>query len=171
MQHMKPYETSSKTEGYTGTGYVAMDRNKGRKSVTWDYHAPRTGRYILEFRYINSWNRETPLVVTVNAEDAGYVMLWDTGTRKHLGMGPIDRGSERREKLHQCPSRWPHHDGSCECALCGASRLMLCRSCRFNSSVFASCAIRTPRLTVTMSPKILSLATLNCSRLDISERG
>jgi hypothetical protein len=74
------FETSNRTEGYTGTGYVAMDRNKGRQSVTWDYDAPRTGRYILEFRYVNSWNRETPLVVRVNSEDAGCVTLWNTGT-------------------------------------------------------------------------------------------
>jgi hypothetical protein len=75
-----PFETSSETDGFTGTGYVAMDRNKGRQSVTWNYDAPRTGRYILEFRYVNSWNRETPLVVRVNSEDAGCVTLWNTGT-------------------------------------------------------------------------------------------
>jgi len=76
------FETSNKTKGYTGTGYVAIDRDKGQKSVTWNYHAPRTGRYILEFRYINSWNRETPLVVTVNEKNAGCVKLWNTGTSK-----------------------------------------------------------------------------------------
>ena len=76
------FETSNKTKGYTGTGYVAIDRDKGQKSVMWNYHAPRTGRYILEFRYINSWNRETPLVVTVNEKNAGCVKLWNTGTSK-----------------------------------------------------------------------------------------
>ena len=76
------FETSDKTDGFTGTGYVTMDRNKGRKSVTWEYSAPRTGRYILEFRYINGWNRDTPLVVTVNAKDVGQVKLWDTGTAR-----------------------------------------------------------------------------------------
>ena len=74
------FETLCSTEGYTGTGYVAMDRNKGRKSVSWDYHAPRAGRYILEFRYINTWNRMTPLDVKVNAGDAGSVELWETGS-------------------------------------------------------------------------------------------
>mgnify|MGYP000394862947 CR=1 FL=1 len=69
-------------EGYTGTGYVAIDRNKGRKSVTWNYHAAKAGRAVLEFRYINNWNRETPLSVMINGKDAGSVLLWDTGTSK-----------------------------------------------------------------------------------------
>jgi len=59
-----------------------MDRNKGPKSVTWHYRAPKRGCTILEFRYVNSWNRETPLVVTVNGANAGYVLLWNTGTSK-----------------------------------------------------------------------------------------
>jgi hypothetical protein len=78
----KPFEALNTIGGYTGTGYVAMDRNKGRKSVTWNYHAPKDGRTILEFRYINSWNRETPLSVTINGNKAGSVMLWDTGTSR-----------------------------------------------------------------------------------------
>ena len=76
------FEVSDKIKGYTGTGYVTMDRNRGQKSVTWHYKAPSAARVILEFRYINSWNRETPLVVTVNGKKAGSVILWDTGTSK-----------------------------------------------------------------------------------------
>lgn len=79
------FDTSNKIDGFTGTGYVAMDRNKGEKSITWDYQTPETGRYVLEFRYINSWNRETPLVVKVNEEEAGSVTLWDTGTPRNWG--------------------------------------------------------------------------------------
>jgi len=78
----EPFEVLNTIEGCTGTGYVAMDRDKGRKSVTWDCHAPKAGRTILEFRYINSWERETPLSVTINGNDAGSVLLWDTGTSK-----------------------------------------------------------------------------------------
>lgn len=79
------YETlqsSSEIKAHTGTGYVVMDRDKGRKSVTWRYRVPKAGRTVLEFRYINSWNRQTPLVVTVNGKNAGSVLLWDTGTSK-----------------------------------------------------------------------------------------
>ena len=76
------YEVGNTIEGYTGTGYVAIDRNKGRKSVTWNYHTPKAGRAVLEFRYINSWNHETPLSVMVNGNDAGSVLLWDTGTSR-----------------------------------------------------------------------------------------
>jgi len=76
------FEASDKIKGYTGTGYVTMDRNKGPKSVTWHYKAPSAARVILEFRYVNSWNRETPLMVAVNGKSAGSVLLWDTGTSK-----------------------------------------------------------------------------------------
>ena len=76
------FEALNTIEGYTGTGYVAMDRDKGRKSVTWNYHAPKAGRTILEFRYINSWNHETPLSITINGNNVGCVMLWDTGTSR-----------------------------------------------------------------------------------------
>ncbi len=76
------FEVSNRIAGYTGAGYVSVDRDKGPKSVTWQYHASRTGRCVLEFRYINSWNRETPLVVTVNGKKAGCVTLWDTGSSR-----------------------------------------------------------------------------------------
>ena len=76
------FEASDKIKGHTGTGYVTIDRNKGLKSVTWHYKAPSAARVILEFRYVNSWNRETPLMVTVNGKSAGTVLLWDTGTSR-----------------------------------------------------------------------------------------
>ena len=76
------YEVRHAIEGHTGAGYVATDRNKGTTSITWNYHAPEAGRAILEFRYINSWNRQTPLSVTINGRYAGRVLLWDTGTSK-----------------------------------------------------------------------------------------
>jgi hypothetical protein len=79
------FATSDEIEGFTGTGYVVMDRKRGRKSITWDVDAPQTGRYILEFRYISRWNRETPLILRVNAQDAGRVTLWDTGTPRNWG--------------------------------------------------------------------------------------
>ena len=76
------FEASGRIKGYTGTGYVTIDRNRGEKAVTWDYEPRVPGRYILEFRYVNGWGRETPLVVTINGRDAGSVRLWDTGTSK-----------------------------------------------------------------------------------------
>ena len=74
------FEVSNSVDGYTGEGYVYMSRDRGRKSITWEFHAPRAGRYILEFRYINSWGRESDLDLTVNGLDAGFVKLWNTGT-------------------------------------------------------------------------------------------
>jgi hypothetical protein len=74
------FESAHRIPGFTGTGYVTMDRHKGKQSVTWQYHAPVAGRYILEFRYANSWERDTPLVLRVNEKRAGSVLLWNTGT-------------------------------------------------------------------------------------------
>jgi hypothetical protein len=76
------FETSDQIKGFTGTGYVNMDRHKGKKSVTWKYKAPVSGSYILEFRYVNHWGRETPLMVTVNGKDSGSIKLWNTGTTR-----------------------------------------------------------------------------------------
>jgi hypothetical protein len=74
------FEVSNNVDGYTGGGYVYMNRDRGRKSITWEFPAPRAGRYILEFRYINSWGRETDLDLEVNGLDAGSVQLWNTST-------------------------------------------------------------------------------------------
>jgi hypothetical protein len=78
----EPFEALSMIGGYTGAGYVAMDRDKGRNSITWNYRAPGAGRATLEFRYIDSWNRDTPLSVTINGNTVGEVTLWDTGSPK-----------------------------------------------------------------------------------------
>jgi hypothetical protein len=75
-----PFDISNKVKGSTGSGYVTMDRHKGSRSINWTFSAPEKGRYVLEFRYINDWGRETDLKVTVNGQAAGTVKLWDSGT-------------------------------------------------------------------------------------------
>jgi hypothetical protein len=74
------YETSNRITGFTGTGYVTIDRVKGRRSVSWIFDAPKSDQYVLEFRYINSWKRETDLTVSINGQPAGHVKLWNSGT-------------------------------------------------------------------------------------------
>ncbi len=75
-----PYESSNKITGFTGTGYITIDRGVGKYPVSWTFDAPKTGRYVLEFRYINSWERETDLKVSVNGKYMGFVSLWNSGT-------------------------------------------------------------------------------------------
>lgn len=74
------YETSKRIKGFTGSGYVRIDRHKGSRSVDWTFTVPAGGRYVLEFRYINDWNRQTDLTATVNGQAAGCVKLWHSGT-------------------------------------------------------------------------------------------
>jgi hypothetical protein len=78
----QPLEAGNSIEGFTGSGYVAIDRNKGKHPIIWNWRSKQAGPAVLEFRYINSWNRETPLSVTINGKDAGSVLLWDTGSSK-----------------------------------------------------------------------------------------
>ncbi len=76
----EPYDTSTNVSGFTGAGYITIDRDKGKEPIVWNFDAPVAGRYILEFRYVNAWDRVTPLMVSVNGKDAGVVTLWDSGT-------------------------------------------------------------------------------------------
>lgn len=77
---VETFDTAAKIKGYTGSGYVRIDREKGPQSVSWMFTAPAQGRYVLEFRYINDWNRDTDLVANINGHDAGRVKLWNSGT-------------------------------------------------------------------------------------------
>ncbi len=77
-----PFDTSNKIKGFTGSGYVTMDRHKGSRSVNWTFSVPKKGRYVLEFRYINDWNRDTDLIASINGQAAGCVKLWNSGTAK-----------------------------------------------------------------------------------------
>ena len=76
------FDTSDKIKGFTGSGYVTVDRHKGSHSVDWTFTAPNKGRYVLEFRYVNDWSRDTDLVATINGQNAGHVRLWNSGTAK-----------------------------------------------------------------------------------------
>jgi hypothetical protein len=74
------FDVMDDIDDFTGTGFVAMSRDKGKRSLNWDFSAPVAGRYVLEFRYTNDWKRDTNLSVTINGEQAGAVLLWDSGT-------------------------------------------------------------------------------------------
>jgi hypothetical protein len=76
------FDSSNRVKGFTGRGYITIDRHKGSRSVNWPFSAPKNGRYVLEFRYINDWNRDTDLTATINGRKAGAVKLWNSGTSK-----------------------------------------------------------------------------------------
>lgn len=79
--NFETFASSKNIKGYTGSGYVIMDRDKGKHSITWNYNAPLIGKYILEFRYINAWDRNTDLVVSINDQPVDVLQLWSSGTQ------------------------------------------------------------------------------------------
>ena len=66
--------------GYTGNGYVEMNRGKDVHDVSWTYNAPESGRHVLELRYSNPWDRQLDCPVTVNGRKSGSILLWESGT-------------------------------------------------------------------------------------------
>lgn len=75
----KAYQTSASITGYTGTGYVEINRNKGRNPLVWTFDAPKNGSYMLEFRYSNQWGRQTLMNLVVNDRKVGDLLLWNSG--------------------------------------------------------------------------------------------
>jgi len=76
------FDTSDRIKGYTGSAYVTIDRHKGSRALNWTFVASKRGRYVLEFRYINDWGRDTDLTAVINGQHAGTVKLWNSGTRQ-----------------------------------------------------------------------------------------
>ena len=72
---------SHEIKGYTGAGYVEFNREKAVNSLLWKLQIPVTGCYILECRYINSWDRRAVLKLTINDEESGELELWNSGSR------------------------------------------------------------------------------------------
>ncbi len=77
----KPQHILTDIKGYTGDGYVEIGREQNQP-MEWHFDAPAAGTYILEFRYCNSWGRETELDIQVNGREAARIMLWDSGTSR-----------------------------------------------------------------------------------------
>lgn len=74
---------SSKVEsaisGYTGSGYVEMNRSNNVHDITWTFQAPSAGRYVIEIRYNNPWDRQLDCPVMVNGRESGSILLWESG--------------------------------------------------------------------------------------------
>ncbi len=70
---------ASEIPGFTGKGYVAMDRSKDVHDITWSFDAPSSGRYVMEIRYNNPWNRQLDCPISVDGKQSGSILLWETG--------------------------------------------------------------------------------------------
>lgn len=64
--------------GHTGAGYLDFSTANNAGWVEWTFDAPRAGTYIIEVRYIRPQGRGSARI-TVNAKDAGDIILWTTG--------------------------------------------------------------------------------------------
>jgi hypothetical protein len=64
--------------GHTGAGYLDFSTANDTGCVEWTFDAPKAGMYILEVRYIREQGRDRGRL-TVNAKDAGDIILWTTG--------------------------------------------------------------------------------------------
>jgi len=73
-------DSGSKISGFTGSGYAEFNRNRKKFPMVWNFDAPVAGKYVLEFRYVNNWRRDTTMLVSVNNEPAGDVLLWLSGS-------------------------------------------------------------------------------------------
>ena len=68
--------TQASIKGYTGTGYVHLD--KADSALTFTYDAPAAGEYMLEFRYVLE-NGYSDMPVLINGAPAGTINFWSTG--------------------------------------------------------------------------------------------
>jgi hypothetical protein len=70
---------NNKMEGYTGTGYLETEVGDARQLVEWNYTAPDSGSYTLEFRYTLQREQLFPSAVEINGVNAGEIHFWMTG--------------------------------------------------------------------------------------------
>ncbi len=69
---------STKSSGFTGTGYLDFSGAADDSWVEWKFNAPEARTYILEIRYVVEPGKY-PSSVTVNGKDMGNIILWTMG--------------------------------------------------------------------------------------------
>lgn len=71
-------ELASKFPGYTGKGYLNSRHGHAYVTVEWDYNAPESGEYMLEFRYSMGRQVRLPAHLKVNEEEIDDLTFWET---------------------------------------------------------------------------------------------
>jgi hypothetical protein len=67
-------------KAFTGSGYVSPTHADNK--ITWNYQAPATGDYVLEFRYISD-NRIARVPVYINNAPSSEIILWSSGSAEN----------------------------------------------------------------------------------------
>lgn len=75
-----PALIDTKLKGFTGKGYVGGGDGHERQQLTWNYNAPESGKYTLEFRYTLNRNDVSPFALNINGKKLGDIEFWNTGT-------------------------------------------------------------------------------------------
>ncbi len=70
---------NSEVKGFTGKGYLDTKVGDSRHNVTWNYNAPESGKYILEFRYTLRREQDYNSPVEINGNTVGEIEFRKTG--------------------------------------------------------------------------------------------
>jgi hypothetical protein len=74
-----PSLISSGLKGFSGKGYVGNGTSHARQYIEWNYNAPVSGEYILEFRYTLNRDDEFLSDLEINGKNCGEIRFWSTG--------------------------------------------------------------------------------------------
>ncbi len=74
-----PSLIESEVTGFTGKGYVGNGNEHSRQQLEWNFHAPESGKYILEFRYTLNRDDVFPVALDINGKEVGKIEFWSTG--------------------------------------------------------------------------------------------
>jgi hypothetical protein len=74
-----PSLIESEVTGFTGKGYVGNGDEHSKQQLKWNFNAPESGKYILEFRYTLNRDDVSPVALDINEKEVGEIEFWSTG--------------------------------------------------------------------------------------------
>ena len=74
-----PALIESTVTGFTGRGYVGSGEEHARQQLSWNFKAPESGNYILEFRYTLSRDDVASVPLDINGKKVKDLEFWSTG--------------------------------------------------------------------------------------------
>ncbi|MCB0375757.1 MAG: carbohydrate-binding protein, partial [Sinomicrobium sp.] len=81
--------------GFSGTGYV-----KGAEAISWMLDIPKTGLYLLQYRYARNGGDNIELPLRLDGKDLGQLSFWYTGNEANWTVDQqLIRLSEGRHQL------------------------------------------------------------------------